>query len=87
VKTPPARISASWIAGTLIACAGVVVARWVAPQFIDPARAWFAVGGQLLGVGGLFVIALGVRRRLRAAPRSGPDDREPIDLANPNPAP
>jgi hypothetical protein len=58
---------ASWIIGTAVAFAGVLVTRLVAPHFVHPARAWLAVIGELGGLAGLAIIALGVRRRLRAA--------------------
>jgi hypothetical protein len=70
---------APWIAGTLVAATGVSLARLVAPQLDDPARSGLTVVGQLLGVAGLFLIAWGVRRRLRA-PLPGP---EPAPLVDP----
>jgi hypothetical protein len=56
-----------WIAGTAIALAGVVVARAVAPLVDGSDRIVLTVGGQLLALGGLFLICLGVRRRIKAA--------------------
>jgi Zn-dependent protease with chaperone function len=68
--TPALKASARhWIAGTALAFAGVAVARLVAPGFEGRARAAIALTGQLVALGGLLVILLGIRRRLsRAAP-------------------
>jgi hypothetical protein len=66
VKTVRAN-AGPWIVGTLLALIGVALARLVAPTLAGHARLLATLGGQLLGLGGLFVICLGVRRRLRAA--------------------
>ena len=67
MKRLPARSAAYWITGTLVAFSGVLLARWVAPHFVDAARSVLAAAGQLAGVAGLFIIALGVRRRVDTA--------------------
>lgn len=59
--------AAPWIAGCLLALTGVALARLVAPTLAGHARIVAMVGGQLVGLAGLFVICLGVRRRLRQA--------------------
>lgn len=63
--TPALKASARyWIAGTVLAFAGVAVARLVAPGFEGRVRAAIALTGQLVALGGLLVILLGIRRRL-----------------------
>ncbi len=58
-----------WIAGLLLALAGVSVARVVAPSLHGTTRLTVMLGGQFLALAGLFIICLGVRRRIkRAAP-------------------
>lgn len=57
-----------WIAGIAVASGGVVLARAVAPSFAGPLRLVLTVGGQLLALGGLFIICLGVRRRIKNSP-------------------
>lgn len=54
-----------WIAGTLIALAGVALARLVAPSLGSPTRLYCTVGGQLLALAGLVLLAYGVSRRVR----------------------
>ena len=55
-----------WLLGVTLAFTGVALARLVAPGFeASSARALFAVTGQLTALGGLWVILLGIRRRLR----------------------
>ena len=71
MKLRPATSAAYWVSGTLVAFVGVAVARLLAPCLAAPERVWVTVGGQLLGSLGLFVIALGVRRRLRRAASPG----------------
>lgn len=64
-----------WLAGLVLAAAGVVLARVVAPlpEFPARTRAAVALVGQLVALAGLFVIVLGIRRRLRlAAAAAGP---------------
>ena len=57
----------SWVAGTLVAFAGVALARFVAPSLSGTERLGTTLTGQLLALGGLFIICLGVRRRIRLA--------------------
>jgi hypothetical protein len=54
-----------WIAGTAVAIGGAVLARVVAPSCAGSLRLVLTVGGQLLALGGLFIICLGVRRRIQ----------------------
>lgn len=56
-----------WIAGTAVAVLGVVSARVVAPWLDGTIRIALTVGGQLLGLAGLFIICLGVRQRIQRA--------------------
>ncbi len=65
-----------WIAGTLVALAGVASARFVAPSFEHALRLVFTVASQLLALGGLFIICLGIRRRIQSA-RSCADSSPP----------
>ena len=75
--SPVFRASARhWLAGLALAAAGVALARLVAPGFADRARAAVALSGELLALAGLFVIAHGIRRRLRHA-GSTPDGPAP----------
>ncbi len=60
-----------WIAGTSLAAMGVVSARWIAPMTADHFRIYLTLGGQLLAIGGLFLICFGVSRRLRSAQETG----------------
>jgi hypothetical protein len=55
-----------WLAGIGLAALGVLVARLLAPSVADEprARAFVALFGELLALAGLFVIVLGIRRRL-----------------------
>ncbi|HWL15864.1 MAG TPA: hypothetical protein VNR00_09675 [Opitutus sp.] len=54
-----------WIAGVSTALSGVALVRLVAPQFDGSVRLLVAAGGQLLALGGLFIICLGVSRRIK----------------------
>ncbi len=56
-----------WLAGLLTALAGIVVARAIAPSFSSPLGPVLTAAGQLLALGGLFIICLGVRRRIQQA--------------------
>jgi hypothetical protein len=56
-----------WLAGLALAVAGVVVARVIAPTFDARPRAALALLGELTALAGLYVIVLGIRRRLRLA--------------------
>jgi len=55
-----------WIAGTLTAFLGVALARVIGPSLAGGVRASTVVGGQLLALVGLFIICLGVRRRIKS---------------------
>ncbi len=66
--TPALKASAGyWIFGTAIAFAGVVISRVVAAGFEGRVHAMLALTGQLVAFGGLLIILLGIRRRLRRA--------------------
>lgn len=57
-----------WIGGTLAALSGAFVARFVGPGMSEEKlRPVVTVLGQALALAGLFVIMLGVRKRLRRA--------------------
>lgn len=56
-----------WIAGSVAAFAGVALTRLVAPSLEGNLKIYTAVGGQLLALAGLFIICLGVRRRIKQA--------------------
>ena len=56
---------AYWITGTVIAICGVILARWIAPLAVDRLRLYATLGGQLLALGGLVIISVGVSRRLQ----------------------
>ena len=62
-----------WVTGTLVALAGVAVARFVAPQFAPSGRIALTVGGQLLALAGLIIISVGVSRRVRNHSESTPN--------------
>jgi hypothetical protein len=71
--TPAIKASAShWIFGTFLALVGVAVNRLVAASFEGRAHAVFALTGQLVALGGLFIILLGIRRRLHRANADAP---------------
>ena len=53
-----------WIAGTLVAATGVVVARVESEWFPGTGAPYIRLGGILLGLGGLFIITLGTRRKI-----------------------
>jgi hypothetical protein len=59
--------SSYWILGTLVAFAGVVSTRMLAPSFHGSARIGVTIGSEFLALGGLFIICLGVRRRIKQA--------------------
>ncbi len=54
-----------WLAGVVTALAGVTVTRLIAPSFPVPLGPIAAAAGQLLALVGLFIICLGVRRRIQ----------------------
>jgi hypothetical protein len=56
-----------WIIGTATAFLGVALARVSAPYFHGGLRFGFTLAGQLLALAGLFIIGLGVRRRINQA--------------------
>lgn len=62
-----------WLAGLVLAAAGVAIARLIAPAFADRARAALALAGELVALAGLLVIALGIRRRIRRASATVPE--------------
>ena len=53
-----------WIGGTALALAGVAVVRLLAPAS-GPQRFWMTLAGYTLAFGGLYVITVGIRRRMR----------------------
>lgn len=57
-----------WIGGVLTALSGALAVRFVGPSIADERyRAAVVIAGQLCALLGLFVIALGVRKRLKVA--------------------
>jgi hypothetical protein len=66
-----------WIFGVIIACLGVAVSRLLAPGYEGRMRAGVALTGQLVALGGLLVILLGIRRRVR---RASADDSPAVPL-------
>lgn len=56
-----------WASGFVIAGVGVVAARWIAPRLEGNLRIGFTLGGELIAILGLFIIAIGVRRRVAVA--------------------
>lgn len=60
-----------WGGGIAAAVTGVVLARVLAPHAIAGAKLPMTVGGQLLALAGLFLICVGVSRRVnRESPSS-----------------
>ena len=55
-----------WTATMLVAATGMVGVRFVAPVSAGSARIFLTLGGQVVVIGGLFIICLGVRRRIKA---------------------
>lgn len=71
--TPAIKASAlHWISGIVLAAIGVAVNRLVAANFEGRAHALCALTGQLVALTGLFIILLGIRRRLRRANAEAP---------------
>ena len=66
--TPALKASARyWIAGIVLAFAGVAVTRLFAPSCeVVRVRAIVALSGELTALAGLAVILIGIRRRLRS---------------------
>lgn len=61
-----------WALGTLLALAGVAVARLAAPEIADArSQVWITLAGRLLALAGIVTIALGIHRR---ATRAGQGD-------------
>ncbi len=56
-----------WISGIIIALVGIALARVVASHLDPKAAAIAKVVGQLLALGGLLIIALGIKRRTTEA--------------------
>jgi len=63
-----------WPFGLLVALAGVTSARWIAPMYTGQLRLVLTLGGQLVAFSGLFIICLGVRRRIQQASAPGPEE-------------
>ena len=60
-----------WRRGLVLAAAGIVLTRAAAPALADPGRSVVALAGELVALGGLTAIAIGIRRRgLRKTPSS-----------------
>jgi|GEM_PF-1085389 len=57
----------TWIAGTVIALIGVLLARVLAPHFENRPRILLNVAGRILGIAGLVIIAFGINRRVAAS--------------------
>lgn len=64
-----------WLAGIAICALGAGIARLLAPALIDQARlrTLITLFGELVALAGLFVIVLGIRRRLDRAAQDRPD--------------
>ncbi len=62
-----------WSTGVLVALCGVVCARVIAPTSTGNVRIALTLGGQLVAFSGLFILCLGVRRRLKQA--AAPSDQ------------
>lgn len=56
-----------WTVGVGLAVAGVILARLISGETSGAVRVGLTVAGQLLALTGLFVICVGVSRRLRRA--------------------
>ena len=63
-----------WIAGSTLAFLGVALARIVAPSLDGRNQICVTIGGQLLAICGLFIICLGVRRRIQNHVSEGASD-------------
>lgn len=60
-----------WIAGLATAFAGVALVRLIGPSLHGPFQIAVTFAGQLLALAGLFIICLGVRRRIQRTEASG----------------
>lgn len=56
-----------WSTGVLVAICGIVCARVVGPSAAGTLRICLTLGGQFVALFGLFIICLGVRRRIKQA--------------------
>lgn len=61
-----------WLFGIILAAIGVTLSRVVAPEFDAHTKALLATAGQLIALSGLFVILLGIRKRLHRANADAP---------------
>lgn len=60
-----------WLAGSAVATLGVMLARVVGPSLDGRVKIYVTAGGQLLAVGGLLILCLGVRRRIKQSVSEG----------------
>lgn len=57
-----------WVAGVLLAVAGVLLARVIAPGLEEKPRSAATAAGQLIALAGLVTISFGIRKRLWTQP-------------------
>jgi hypothetical protein len=76
-----------WVVGILVALGGVGLARAIAPLSAGHLRVALTVGGQLLALGGLLIISVGVSRRVRAPAAAPADAAGPARAAGPRLSP
>lgn len=57
-----------WLGGSALAAVGVILVRQAAPALASSARSWTQLGGELIALSGLLVIAWGISRRVRSVP-------------------
>lgn len=55
-----------WVIGTIIAVAGVIIARLVAPHYVGKTQTTLSSVGRLTSFVGLIVIAFGVNKRIKS---------------------
>ncbi|AWI09881.1 hypothetical protein [Ereboglobus luteus] len=82
--TRPAKTALYWIIGIATSLAGVAIVRLVAPQFDAKPSAILGSIGHIVALGGLVVIAFGVRQRVWAqsvenGAKTKPDSEKPDD--------
>lgn len=65
-----------WIAGSAVAFLGVLLVRVVSPSLDGKPQIYVTAGGQLLAILGLFILCLGVRRRIKQAVSEGASDHK-----------
>jgi hypothetical protein len=65
-----------WIAGSAVAFFGVLLVRVVSPSLDGKIKIYVTVGGQLLAILGLFILCLGVRRRIKQSVSEGASDHK-----------